>query len=142
MSTVIEKYNRRVDQIDSLVCVGLDSEFYQLLPERFKADEFPQFAFNRWIIEQTHPYASAYKPNIAFYEARGEEGLIALARTMDYLRAHSPRHPDDLRRQARRHRLDQPGLRRSDFRPAGLRRGDAQPLPGPRGAGAVPGARR
>jgi orotidine-5'-phosphate decarboxylase len=89
MSTVIDKYNCRVDQIDSLLCVGLDSEFSQL-PERFKADEFPQFAFNRWVIDQTHAYASAYKPNIAFYEARGEAGLIALARTMDYLRATYP----------------------------------------------------
>ncbi len=89
MSTVIDKYNRRVNQIDSLLCVGLDSEFSQL-PERFKADEFPQFAFNRWVIDQTHAYASAYKPNIAFYEARGEAGLIALARTMDYLRATYP----------------------------------------------------
>ncbi len=89
MSTVIDKYNRRVNQIDSLLCVGLDSEFPHL-PEHFKADEFPQFAFNRWVIDQTHAYASAYKPNIAFYEARGEAGLIALARTLDYLRATYP----------------------------------------------------
>jgi orotidine-5'-phosphate decarboxylase len=92
MSAAIDKYNRRVDQIDSLLCVGLDSDYRQL-PERFRRGEFPQFAFNRWIIEQTHPYASAYKPNIAFYEARGEEGLSALARTLDHLRAN---HPDIL----------------------------------------------
>ena len=92
MSTVIDKYNCRVVQIDSLLCVGLDSE-YSHLPERFKADEFPQFAFNRWVIDQTHAYASAFKPNSAFYEARGEDGLIALAHTMDYLRAN---HPDIL----------------------------------------------
>jgi orotidine-5'-phosphate decarboxylase len=90
MSIVIDKYNRRVEQADSLVCVGLDSEFARL-PDRFKTDEFPQFAFNRWIIEQTHPYASAYKPNIAFYEARGE--ITALAKTMAYLREN---HPDIL----------------------------------------------
>ncbi len=89
MSAAIEKYNHRIDQIDSLLCVGLDSEFSRL-PERFKSDEFPQFAFNRWVIDQTHAYASAYKPNIAFYEARGEAGLTALARTMDYLRANRP----------------------------------------------------
>jgi orotidine-5'-phosphate decarboxylase len=92
MSAVIDKYNRRVDQVDSLLCVGLDSD-YARLPERFKADELPQFAFNRWVIDQTHAYASAYKPNIAFYEARGEAGLTALARTLDYLHA---QHPDIL----------------------------------------------
>lgn len=92
MSAVIDKYNRRVDQVNSLLCVGLDSDYNQL-PDRFKGEEFPQFAFNRWIIEQTHLYASAYKPNSAFYEARGVEGLTALARTLDYLRAN---HPDML----------------------------------------------
>jgi orotidine-5'-phosphate decarboxylase len=92
MSAIVEKYNRRVDQVDSLLCVGLDSDFARL-PERFRTDELPQFAFNRRVIEQTHAYASAYKPNMAFYEARGEAGLTALARTLDYLRA---QHPDIL----------------------------------------------
>jgi orotidine-5'-phosphate decarboxylase len=86
---IIEKYNRRVDQINSLVCVGLDSDADRL-PERFKND---QFAFNRWIIEETHSYTSAYKPNIAFYEACGEAGLRALQATIEYLREN---HPDIL----------------------------------------------
>ena len=89
MSRITEKYDRRAEQVDSLLCVGLDS-VYERLPERFLADEWPQFAFNRWIIEQTHPYVSAYKPNIAFYEARGREGLAALEATLAYLRE---RHP-------------------------------------------------
>ncbi len=89
MSHVIKKYNRRVGQVDSLVCVGLDSA-YERLPERFKGAEFPQFAFNRWIIEQTHPFASAYKPNMAFYEERGDEGLRSLEMTLAYLRHHHP----------------------------------------------------
>jgi len=48
--SMIEKYNCRVDAADSLVCVGLDSDYVQL-PERFKSEDLPQFAFNRWIIE-------------------------------------------------------------------------------------------
>jgi orotidine-5'-phosphate decarboxylase len=92
MSRVIEKYNRQVDTANSLLCVGLDSR-YDRLPDRFKSAESPQFAFNRWIIEQTHEHVSAYKPNIAFYEARGEAGLHDLALTMDYLR---DQHPDIL----------------------------------------------
>ncbi|MEO1290562.1 MAG: orotidine-5'-phosphate decarboxylase, partial [Chloroflexota bacterium] len=59
--------------------------------EQFLADEHPQFAFNRWIIEQTHEFVAAYKPNIAFYEAQGAQGLIDLQMTMDYLCAE---HPD------------------------------------------------
>ncbi|NLX10405.1 MAG: orotidine-5'-phosphate decarboxylase [Chloroflexi bacterium] len=92
MMSVIEKYNARVEGANSLVCVGLDSD-YERLPVRFRSEAEPQFAFNRWIIEQTHPYASAYKPNMAFYEARGEPGLHALKLTLDYLRAE---HPDIL----------------------------------------------
>lgn len=92
MSVVIDKYNRRVGAVNSLVCVGLDSDFTRL-PDYFTSADDPQFAFNHWVIEQTHPFTSAYKPNIAFYEARGEAGLRSLARTMDYLHTE---HPDIL----------------------------------------------
>ena len=92
MSSVVDKFNRRADQVNSLLCVGLDSAFKRL-PARFQTEEYPQFAFNCWIIAQTHPYVSAYKPNIAFYEARGDAGLRALKLTLEYLRVH---HPDIL----------------------------------------------
>jgi len=88
--TAIEKYNVRASAINSLVCVGLDSD-YAKIPASFKSQPYPQFAFNRWIIEQTHRYAAAYKPNIAFYEARGDAGLRELKMTLDYLRE---AHPD------------------------------------------------
>jgi orotidine-5'-phosphate decarboxylase len=83
---VIDKYNARVDAANSLVCVGLDSD-HRRLPERFAGSATPQFDFNRWVIDQTHEFASAYKPNIAFYEARGDAGLRDLKATIDYLRA-------------------------------------------------------
>lgn len=88
----LTKYNRRVDAVESLVCVGLDSDFNKL-PDRFRQEPSPQFVFNRWIIDQTHAYASAYKPNMAFYEARGEAGLADLRLTLAYLREN---HPDIL----------------------------------------------
>ena len=90
--SVVEKYDQRAAAVESLLSVGLDSA-YERLPERFRGDDNPQFAFNRWIIEQTHPYVSAYKPNIAFYEARGDQGLRDLKLTLDYLRE---QHPDIL----------------------------------------------
>jgi orotidine-5'-phosphate decarboxylase len=88
----IEKYNARVEKIDSLLCVGLDGSLNRLA-ERFKQEEYPLFAFNKWIIEETNRFAAAYKPNIAFYEARGEVGLRELKMTVDYLREN---HPDIL----------------------------------------------
>jgi len=38
---IIDKYNKRADKVNSLVCVGIDSEF-EKLPERFKKMENPQ----------------------------------------------------------------------------------------------------
>ncbi len=90
--SALEKYNRRVEQVNSLLCVGLDSDYAQI-PEPYIHHEYPLFTFNRWIIEQTHPYVSAYKPNIAFYEARGDRGIASLRMTMEYLHLH---HPDIL----------------------------------------------
>ncbi|MEX2052116.1 MAG: orotidine-5'-phosphate decarboxylase, partial [Candidatus Paceibacterota bacterium] len=83
------KYNKRAREINSLLCVGLDADF-EKLPERFKTMEFPQFEFNKWIIDTTHEYAAAYKPNAAFYEARGDQGMRELKMTMDYLIQNHP----------------------------------------------------
>ena len=87
---IIEKYNQRAKKINSLLCVGLDADF-EKLQEKFKSMEYPQFEFNKWIIAETHEYAAAYKPNSAFYEARGDQGIRELKMTMDYLKEN---HPD------------------------------------------------
>ena len=84
------KYRQRAQHARSLLCVGLDADLAKL-PAIFQTDAFPQFAFNRWIIDQTHAYVCAYKPNTAFYEARGAQGWHELRLTMDYLHEH---HPD------------------------------------------------
>jgi len=81
---IIDKYNKRARKINSLLCVGLDADF-EKIPEKFKSLEFPQFEFNKWIIEETQEYASAFKANSAFYEARGDKGIKELKMTMDYL---------------------------------------------------------
>lgn len=84
-----EKYMRRADMATSLLCIGLDSGLDRI-PQRFQHEQHPQFAFNRYIIDQTHPYTAAYKPNMAFYETRGAAGLHELQMTMDYLRSSYP----------------------------------------------------
>jgi orotidine-5'-phosphate decarboxylase len=66
-----DKYDRRAVAANTLLCVGLDSALDNL-PARFRDDSEPQFAFNRWVIDRTHEYTAAYKPNTAFYEARGD----------------------------------------------------------------------
>src|SRR3989338_8838726 len=65
----IDKYNQRAKEINSLLCVGLDSEL-EKLPARFREMPNPQFEFNKWIIAETHEFAAAFKMNIAFYDAK------------------------------------------------------------------------
>ncbi len=86
---IIEKYNRRAKKINSLLCVGLDADFAKI-PQRFQRLQFPQFEFNKYIIEETNEFASAFKPNSAFYEARGDKGIKELKMTIDYLREEYP----------------------------------------------------
>lgn len=68
----------------SFLCVGLDSEIDKI-PAHLRNTEDPVFEFNRSIIDATLPFTVAYKPNLAFYESRGIEGLNSLKKTMDYL---------------------------------------------------------
>lgn len=85
----VDKYNQRAADSHSLLCVGLDSDIDRL-PLQFGVQELPQFAFNRHIIEQTAPYAAAFKFNMAFYEANGATGWRQLALSLEYLRRHHP----------------------------------------------------
>lgn len=68
----------------SFLCVGLDTDIKKM-PQHLQGETDAIFKFNKAIIDATLPYAVAYKPNLAFYEAAGIEGLVQLKKTMDYL---------------------------------------------------------
>ena len=68
----------------SFLCVGLDVD-KKKMPEHLRDAEDGVFLFNKAIIDATIDYTVAYKPNLAFYEAMGIEGLVQLKKTMDYL---------------------------------------------------------
>ncbi len=84
-----QKLNFIVEKNNSLVCVGLDSDINKI-PSHLKGGEFIQFEFNKQIIDNTHNLVCAYKPNTAFYEARGEQGIKELKMTCDYLKQRYP----------------------------------------------------
>ncbi len=73
----------------SLLCVGLDADLTKI-PKHLLDLEDPIFEFNKQIIDATHPYAIAYKPNVAFYEAQGLKGWTSLQKTIDYLNKNYP----------------------------------------------------
>ncbi len=68
----------------SYLCVGLDSDITKI-PTHLLSFDDPVFEFNKQIIDATLPFSVAYKPNLAFYEARGIKGLESLHKTMNYL---------------------------------------------------------
>lgn len=68
----------------SFLCVGLDTDPAKI-PEHLRNERDGMFRFNRAIIDATIDYSVAYKPNLAFYEALGLEGLRQLKLTMDYI---------------------------------------------------------
>ena len=89
----------------SMLCVGLDVDFNKM-PEHIKAlatkgelaikgELYKGKArsiveFNKAIIDATAEHCVAYKPNLAFYECYGIEGMRALDATVDYIRSKYP----------------------------------------------------
>jgi orotidine-5'-phosphate decarboxylase len=79
------------------VCVGLDSD-YQQIPEVLRKRKLGSVNrkithFNHAIVEATHDLVGAYKPNIAFYAARGAEGILALKKTIQHIHVVAPEVP-------------------------------------------------
>lgn len=72
--TFFKYLENRVNEVDSLLCIGLD-------PHRSDLPEWSGRAvveFCLRLIEATADLAAAYKPNSAFFESLGPEGVAAL----------------------------------------------------------------
>jgi orotidine 5'-phosphate decarboxylase subfamily 2 len=63
----------------TVLCLGLDPD-PEALPEGFSRDLRGIEAFARLLLEAAGPVAAAVKPNLAFFEAFGSEGIAALER--------------------------------------------------------------
>lgn len=80
MTTFWTKLAAAIARNDSLLCVGLDPQ-----PGNTPKQYASIGGFTRAIIDATADLACAYKPNIAFFEAAGEEGLAALRETLAHI---------------------------------------------------------
>jgi orotidine-5'-phosphate decarboxylase len=67
----------------SWLCIGLD-------PDPEFMPEVDVLQFNKAIIEATSDLVCAYKPNMAFYEALGTEGLAILEKTIKHVPSDIP----------------------------------------------------
>ena len=74
----------QIKKKSSYLCIGLDTDL-QKIPKHLLKLPDPVFEFNKQIIDATHSYCVAYKPNIAFYEALGPKGWESLQKTLDYI---------------------------------------------------------
>lgn len=96
-----ELLERRWEQ-GYMICVGLDSDSTKIpsvVAEKLAAGEYLHGVgevlkiFNARIIEATRDFVCAYKPNCAFYENHGAEGIEALRWTIEYIHEIAPDVP-------------------------------------------------
>lgn len=83
LTSMAAKIESSVSLSGSRVCVGLDPD-----PQKMAVPDI--FEFNRAIIDATCDLVAAYKPQLAFYEAQGISGMMALERTIRYIRDVAP----------------------------------------------------
>lgn len=79
----VERLQQRIAQTNSRLCVGLDPR---------PGDGGASFARNflSQVIEETAPWAAAFKPNMAYFEAMGIEGIALLEELLKKIPAEVP----------------------------------------------------
>lgn len=84
MTRALDKLSKAIQENDSLLCVGLDTDLKRI-PRFLLNKRDPLLTFNKKIIEATSDLVCAYKLNTAFYEALGISGIEALRKTVKYI---------------------------------------------------------
>ncbi len=84
----VEKLKDAIERNNTLLCVGLDPDLSRI-PENSGSDRERLIRWGTEIIERTADLVCCYKPNFAFYEQYGPEGLMALRETITAV-------PDDI----------------------------------------------
>ncbi len=83
MSKFKDKLINSCKSSNSFVCVGLD-------PDPSKIPSGSVLDFCKDIVDSTSDVVAAYKPNLAFFEALGLEGLTSLKNLVDYIHKEYP----------------------------------------------------
>ncbi|MBQ7513884.1 MAG: orotidine-5'-phosphate decarboxylase [Prevotella sp.] len=93
---------QQIKEKQSFLCVGLDTDIDKMpkslinqVKKEYEEEELTfgmLLEFNTRIIDATAPYCVAYKPNLAFYEAYGMDGIAAFEGTVEYLQENYPHH--------------------------------------------------
>ena len=98
----MELYQAMQDKKKNL-CAGLDIDPQQI-PLSFRryyhTEAAAMYGYGVHMVEETADVVGAYKPNFAFYEARGSHGLECLEGMMEFIRTYAPSVPIILDRKA------------------------------------------
>ncbi|MFH1207252.1 MAG: orotidine-5'-phosphate decarboxylase [Patescibacteria group bacterium] len=93
---LIEKLRSAQKKTGSMLCVGLDPDLDKLPPKMVAAfDGRLQPMFYEYltrVIRMTAPHACAFKPNMAFYEALGPNGISVLETICALIKNEHPDH--------------------------------------------------
>jgi orotidine-5'-phosphate decarboxylase len=76
----------------TFLCVGLDPDTEKMPKHLLVDEEDPIYEFNKKIIDATASFCVAFKPNNAFYEAYGLNGIASLEKIMRYIKTNYPKH--------------------------------------------------
>jgi orotidine-5'-phosphate decarboxylase len=75
---------KNISQTKKFLCVGLDPRVEQL-PSGFSKDPKSFVNFCQDMISATGEYAGAFKPNMAYFECFGSQGLDILKKVIDFI---------------------------------------------------------
>ena len=74
----------------SFLCVGLDPDVKKIPACIEGTDAERVETFCKAIVDATASYCVAYKPNLAFFESLGAEGMAVLERVVKYIKTKYP----------------------------------------------------
>lgn len=77
----LEKLQARYKVTGAVLCVGLDPDMARM-PASCRKSKAPLYDFCSGIVKATSPSACAFKPNLAFFEAFGSQGIAQLERLL------------------------------------------------------------
>ena len=75
-----ERLQARISKVGAPLCVGLDPR-----PERLAGGLAEVESHLQRVVDETTDLAAAFKPNLAYFEAMGLDGLSMLERVIDYI---------------------------------------------------------
>ncbi len=82
--SAVEKLQQIQSKNKSIICLGLDLDPKKMPPDHTKSIK-GMYDFVMTIIEATKDMVCAYKPNLAFYENRGAEGISLLTSIVEHV---------------------------------------------------------